>query len=140
MKNKKIQEQWVINTILESRSRWNILISHHPWYNFNSKNIVCEPELESLYKKINSTNKIDLIISGHENNQQHIYIPNKPNMIISGVGNEKNKLPNINIYKELKYNSNNLGCCMINFKKNKLDISFYNFKKKKEYNFSIHKV
>ena len=139
MKNRKTQEQWLINTILESKSRWNILFTHHPWENFGEKE-KCNSELNDLFNKINATKKIDLIISGHENTQQHIYIANKPNMIISGVGRVSNNLPILNIYKELKYSSNNLGCCMIDFSRNCLKISFFNIKKKREYNFSIYKV
>lgn len=140
IKNQKTQEQWIINTLLESRSRWNIVLSHHPWFNYGQEPYDCGDKLDTLFNKINSTNKIDLIISGYETNQQHIYIPNKPNIIISGVGSQNNELPVVNIYKELKYESNNLGCCMIEFHKNSLNIHFYNIKKKKEYNFSIHKV
>ena len=61
-------------------------------------------------------------------------------MIISGVGSVADEKPIINIYKELKYSSNNLGCCKMDFSRNCLKISFYNIKKKREYNFSIHKV
>ena len=92
-----------------------------------------------LYSKLNETKKIDLIISGHENNQQHIYIPNKPNMIISGVGSQYNNYPILKIYKQLKFSNNELGCIIIDVLKNTLKISFYNINKKNIYNYSIHK-
>lgn len=141
MKNKKTQESWILNTILESKSKWNILISHHPWYNFdNDSSIETEDnDLKELYEKINKTNKIDLIVSGHVYNQQHIYIPNKPNMIISGVGSQNNEYPILKVYKQLKFSNNQLGCVIIDVKKNTLRISFYNINKKNMYNFSIHK-
>jgi hypothetical protein len=136
-KNQELQEMWSINTLLESKSRWNILISHHPW--FSGGNNECSEELNNLFNKLIETKKVDLIISGHEYNQQHIYIPNKPNMIISGVGSIGDKTPIIKIYDELKFSSNELGCCMIEFTKKKLNISFYNIKKQKIHNFSIIK-
>ena len=146
----KTQEVWSINTLLESKSRWNILISHHPWYSFDTQSFTsgeCSQQLNDLYTKLIDTKKVDLIISGHENSQQHIYIPNKPNMIISGVGsgngngtsNGNDLKPIIKIYDELKFISKELGCCMIEFTKNRLNISFYNIKKKKLHNFSIIK-
>ena len=138
-KNKKTQEMWAINTLLESRSRWNIIISHHPWVSFNNSGFEYDEELNLLFNKLNETKKIDLIISGHENNQQHIYIPNKPNMIISGVGSSGDKSPVIKIYDELKFSSNELGCCIVEFSKNRLNITFYNTNKKKIHNFSIIK-
>lgn len=139
IKNKKTQEKWAINTLLESRSRWNIIVSHHPWYT-NNDEYECSDELDSLFTKMNNTGKIDLFISGYDYTQQHIYIPDKPNIIISGVGSCSNNLPIIKIFKEIKYLSNKLGCCMIHFSKNKLDVSFFNIYKKREYNFSVHKV
>ena len=138
IKNKKTQEIWALNTLLESRSRWNILISHHPWYSRSNKNN-CDSELDLLYTKLNNTNKLDLIVSGHDTSQQHIYIPNKPNMIISGVGCMSGKMPVLELYNELKFFSNELGCLMIEFNKNKLNISFYNANKIKIHNFSIVK-
>ena len=139
IKNNKIQEQWVLNTLYESKSRWNIVISHHPWYNCADKSETNE-KLDDLFTKINNTKKVSLIISGHEYNQQHIFIPKKPNMIISGVGSETNKNPIVKIYKELKFSSNELGCFTIDFFKSRLDINYYNIKKKKIYNFSLHKL
>ena len=82
---------------------------------------------KELYEKINRTNKVDLIISGHDHEQQHIYIPNKPNMIISGVGGRTHHENPITISNELKYRSTKLGCCVIDFTKKFLQITFYNF-------------
>ena len=138
-KNKKTQEMWAVNTLLESRSRWNIVISHHPWISFTNNGVDYDEELNQLFNKLNETKKIDLIISGHKNNQQHIYIPNKPNMIISGVGSSADKSPTIKIYDELKFSSNELGCCLIDFSKTRLNINFYNTNKTKIHNFSIIK-
>lgn len=140
-----IQEKWFINTVLDSRARWNIIYTHYP-YDINNSNTSSNNNLNKFYEIIFNTdklsNKIDLIICGHLKYQQHIYIPDKPNMIISGVGGDydKNDLINFNIYKELKYISNNLGCVMLDFSKNNLKIQFFNIDKNKEYNFTIHKI
>jgi len=136
-KNKKEQEIWAINTLLDSKSRWNILVSHHPWISFGNSEY--DDDLNILFNKLVNTKKVDLIISGHEFNQQHIYIPNKPNMIISGVGSMVGKYPIIKIYDELKFSSNELGCCLIEVTKNKLNIGFYNINNKKIHNFSVNK-
>jgi len=136
-KDKKTQEIWALNTLLESRSRWNIVISHHPWYSFGSTN--CDPELNIFFDKLNNTKKVDLIISSHENNHQHIYIPNKPNMIISGVGAINDEYPIIKIYDELKFTSNELGCVMIHVTKNRLNVVFYNSDKQSVHSFNINK-
>lgn len=139
MKNRKTQEQWLINSLYESKARWRIVYGHHPWKSFGSHGN-CDDILDDLYEKINRTNKVDLIISGHDHEQQHIYIPNKPNMIISGVGGKLHTGPPIMLYNELKYRSTNLGCCVIDFTKNFLKISFYNTEKKKEYTCIVSKT
>ena len=60
-------------------------------------------------------------------------------MIISGVGSMVGKYPIIKIYDELKFSSNELGCCLIEVTKNKLNIGFYNISNKKIHNFSVNK-
>jgi len=137
IKNKKTQEIWAINTLLESRSRWNIVVSHHPWYNFGETHT--NQELNIFFNKLNNTKKVDLIISAHENNQQHIYIPNKPNMIISGVGSMTDNMPILKIYDELKFTSNELGCVMIDVNSKKLTITFYNVDKERLHSFNVIK-
>lgn len=143
MKNKVSQEKWAVNTLLESRARWRILFGHHPWSSFGKgtkKESKCE--LNNLYEKLVETNKVDLIISGHENSQQHIYIPEKPNMIISGVaGYNHNETHEEQVFlaKELKFRSIELGCVKITIKKNNLMVFFYNTDNKILYTFTIKK-
>ena len=152
MKNRVSQEKWAINTLLESKARWRIVFGHHPWKSFgtNKANHTAS-KLDELYTKLVETNKVDLIISGHENSQQHIYIPGKPDMIISGVGgfttNEENGHmndigldSNILMAKELKFRSPELGCVKIDVTKKMLEINFFNVNKKVLYEFKIKKL
>ncbi len=145
MKNKAMQEKWAINTLLESRARWRILFGHHPWVSFGKNNNEKKPTsaLDEFYKKLVETNKVDLIISGHENSQQHIYIPEKPDMIISGVAGYRhyeNKALDKTPPKELKFRSLELGCVKLNVIRDELSIDFYNLDKKVLHNFKIKKV
>ena len=139
MKNRKLQEQWLLNTIYESRCRWIIVFGHHPWKSYSSVQ-QHDLELDELYEKINSIGKVDLILSGHEHTKQHIYIPDKPNMVICGVGSDIED--NIKFYnnQELKFSSNTLGCGMIDFYKNAMNIYFYNTNGDKEYSFIVNKI
>lgn len=136
MKNKSIQEKWAVNTLFESKARWRIIFSHHPWVSVKKET---SEQLDKLYSKIVDTGKIDLIISGHDGCQQHIYIPEKPNMIISGVGG--NSYPkDIIIKNELKFSSNESGCIKIDITKNTLKITFFNVNKDIIYGFTIKKI
>ena len=145
IKNKNIQEKWAINTLLESKARWRIVFGHHPWKSFgkdqqNMKESSCK--LDDLYQKLVSTEKVDLIISGHENSQQHIYIPEKPNMIISGVGGFHHfETASSQVRSnELKFRSIELGCVKIDVNKTQLHIKFFNLEKKIIYEFKIKKL
>lgn len=142
MKNRVSQEKWAINTLLESRARWRILFGHHPWKSFGRNNQVKETSsaLDVLYQKLVDTNKVDLIISGHENSQQHIYIPDKPDMIISGVGGYTHSEERVKSFKELKFKSLDLGCVKIDVTRDELIISFYNITEQIMYSFKIKKV
>ena len=137
--NKQLQEKWILNTLYDSNARYNIIFGHHPWKSFGQHGD-CDDELDLFYNKISQTNKVDLIISGHDHNQQHIFIPNKPNMIISGVGGKTRDMPHLKLQNELKFSSSNLGCCMIEFNKKYLTVNFYNINKIKEYSVNIHKI
>lgn len=145
IKNKNTQEKWAINTLLESKARWRIVFGHHPWKSFGKdlhtmKESSCK--LDMFYQKLVDTEKVDLIISGHENSQQHIYIPEKPNMIISGVGGYKHFEKDVGqiVSKELKFRSIELGCVKIDIDKNQLHIKFFNLDRKIIYEFKISKL
>lgn len=157
IKNKTLQERWAVNTLLESKARWRIVFGHHPWIHFdgNTKKMGSS-NVDDFYKKLVDTNKVDLIISGHVNSQQHIFIPEKPNMIISGSSGgipsaSKNKPIQINSYdtvfnldkillaKELRFHSNEPGCVKIYINRNILNISFITTDKVVLYSFNIKK-
>ena len=146
MKNRVLQEKWAINTLFESKARWRILFGHHPWkvFGINGKEKKISDDLNELYQKLVDTNKVDLIISGHENSQQHIYIPERPDMIISGVGGYKHKEDDIESQilhsKELRFKSVDTGCVKIDIFKDYLLVEFYNTNKKILYTFKIKKV
>ena len=140
-RNRKIQEKWVTDALKNSRARWRIVYGHHPWKSTGSHGNANNYFLNSLYNKIVETHKVDIILSGRDHDQQHIHIPNLPNLVISGTGSKVRSAPKIfrtnNPY--LKFYSENLGCCIIEVSSTKLDIHFYNTSKKKEYSFKIQK-
>ena len=99
--------------------------------------------IDELYQKLVDTGKVDLIISGHENSQQHIYIPGKPDMLISGVGGYTHKEETegpILLAKELKFRSIEAGCVKIDVKRNQLRISFFNTNNDILYSLKIKKA
>ena len=145
MKNRVSQEKWAINTLLESKGRWRILFGHHPWSSFGAEGKMKKPgsKLDEVYQKLVDTGKVDLIISGHENSQQHIYIPGKPDMLISGVGgyiHKENKDDQILLAKELKFRSIEAGCVKIDVRRNQLRISFFNTNNDVLYSLKIKKA
>ena len=144
MKNRVSQEKWAVNTLLESRARWRIIFGHHPWKSFGKDNEEKHAggKLDEFYQNLVDTQKVDLIISGHDNSQQHIYIPDKPDMVISGVGGyahtEESKRKQRK--KELKFRSLELGCVKIDVLRDELTVNFYNTNQTQIYSFKIKKV
>ena len=115
-----------------------LLFGHHPYESFGA--MVTVMKTNKLYNKISNIGKVDLILSGHDHDKQHIYIPGKPNMIVCGVGSETRNTIQFYNNEELKYYSPTLGCAMIDFCKANMKISFYNCERKKEYSFLINKI
>jgi tartrate-resistant acid phosphatase type 5 len=146
MKNRVSQEKWAINSLYESKARWRIVFGHHPWtaFGIDGKKKHTSDELDTFYKKLVDTGKVDLIISGHENSQQHIYIPERPDMLISGVGGYKHKEEDVEaqilLAKELQFKSLETGCVKIDVFRDYLLVEFYNTDKQILYTFKIKKV
>ena len=138
MKNRKLQEQWILNTIYESKCRWIIVFGYHPWKYFGLES--CDAELDELYTKINSIGKVDLILSGNEFNKQHIYVPGKPDMVVCGVGAIEGEPIKFYNNEEIKFFSGSRGCGMIEFSRNVLKICFFDTDMVKEYSFIINKI
>ena len=47
--------------------------------------------LDKFYNTINDKTDVDVILSGHDHDQQHICIPKKPHLFISGTGGKTRK-------------------------------------------------
>lgn len=140
-KVKKIQEEWIMEALELSTANWIIIFGHHPWKSTGSHGN-CSDELNEFYEKITKTNKIDLICTGHDHDQQLIHIPNLPHLIISGTGSKsRGVFPLFRmIQPNLKFYSEKLGCCVINFINSKnINIEFFNSSNKIEFQYKIKK-
>ena len=91
--------------------------------------------------------KVDIILSGHDHDKQHIYIPNKPHLLISGTGGKirhnPSEIRNLSLGPYLKFYSETPGCILIDFKSDKLKIQIYktdnHLNHKLEYEYTLHK-
>lgn len=145
-KTQKVHEEWLISQLKNSKRRWRIVYGHHPWKSSGTHGD-CNELLDKFYQKISDTHKVDVILSGHDHDQQHIYIPNKPHLFISGTGGKIRHCDSEERFTKhpeyLKFFTEKLGCLQIIPHKNHLDVSIYttNNKKnhKKAYSFKINK-
>jgi tartrate-resistant acid phosphatase type 5 len=138
-KMKKSQEKKMFNAIQNSKAKWNIVYGHHP-YKSTGAHGNAESELATFYKKIIATGKIDIMLSGHDHDQQLICIPNTPYLIVSGTGCETRKVPSIfrNI-PDLKFFSEDLGCCVLDFNEIFIEIKFINVRGTVKYTCKLKK-
>jgi len=134
----KQQEKWLKKTLKHSKADWVIVFGHHPWKSTGSHGN-CNTVLNELYKMISDTNKVDLMLAGHDHDNQHLSILNKPELIISGTGSTKRNMFIRPKSRFLKYFDEQLGCCMITFKDNQLIVQFYSTDQKLNYTLTIVK-
>ena len=148
-KDQKQQENWLIREINRSTAKWIIVFGHHPWISSGSHGN-CGEKLDDLYSKITSDKmkrKVDIILSGHDHDKQHIYIPNKPHLLISGAGGKLRHNPpeirNMSLGSYLNFYSESLGCILIDFKDDHLNIEIYktdnNLRHSLEYQYMLKK-
>ena len=125
-KMKMEQREGLIKSIKNSSAKWNILYGHHP-YRSTGYHGNCSQELESFYNELINTGKIDIIISGHDHDQQLISIPDKPTMIVSGTGSSYRAVPKKfrKVNPDLKFYSEALGCCVLDFRLDTLTVRFF---------------
>tara|TARA_Y100000590_G_scaffold98485_3_gene112076 strand:+ start:15795 stop:16604 length:810 start_codon:yes stop_codon:yes gene_type:complete len=138
-KMKKKQESEILDALEKSKAKWNIVYGHHPFkstgYHGNSSS-----DLELFYKKLIATNKVDIILSGHDHDQQHLYIPDLPHLIVSGTGSDTRKVASIfRSTFDLLFYSEELGCGVLIFDKDKINIKFFNVDGEELYSYTINK-
>ncbi len=140
MNDYEINEQleYFMNHIKKSNADWNILYGHHT-YRSVSGHGNAEPELEDFLNKLFSLNKIDIYMCGHDHTKQHI-IKDNLHILVSGSGGKPyDYVTNLKNMNDCKLNclSKNLGVGILKFKKNKVDIEFYDENNLLEYKYSI---
>jgi len=140
-KEKTIQKKWIMDSLSKSRANWHIVYGHHPWKSSGTHGKFVDGELDAFYSKLVELKKVDIMIAGHDHDQQHIHIPEHPEIIISGTGSTTRKTPVMirSFTKDLKFYSENLGCCVLLFTKESIEILFYNNKNEIEYSYKIIK-
>ena len=110
------QEEWLISRLNNNNNSWNIVFGHHPWKSSGSHGN-CNEDLDEFYNKISNTGNVDMILSGHDHDQQHFYIPNKPHLFISGTGGDVRPLDKyirkMKSNRYLQYYTEQPGCLQI---------------------------
>ena len=140
------QEKWLLKQLKTSNKKWKVVFGHHPWKSSGSHGD-CNDLLDEFYNKIADTNKVDIILSGHDHDQQHLYIPNKPHLFISGTGGKTSFLDeHIRFLKSneyLKYYTEKPGCLQIIPDKDSLNVNIWITNSEQEhekaYSFCIEK-
>jgi tartrate-resistant acid phosphatase type 5 len=137
-----IQEKWIHEALTYSKASWKIVYGHHPWKSSGEHgNTPIESPLDIFYSDLVEKHTIDLILSGHDHDQQHISINGYPELVVSGVGSKVRTHPEIlrNLKPGLKFYSEKLGCCLIEINRERLKVNFYDIHGTRLYYFYIQK-
>lgn len=119
---------WLEETLKKSSSKWKIICGHYPLVS-NGPHIISQ----EFYKKvfpILKKYKVDYYFSGHEHNSQ-IIKKNDIEFIISGGIYANNSYKIEKISEPTLFHSSLQGVFYFQVEKNKIEIYFYNFLKKK---------
>ena len=128
-KEQKKQEKWIIEQLGKSKARWRIVYGHHPWKSCGVHGN-CGDKLDEFYSNICKTNKVDIIINGHDHDQQHLYIPDIVNLVVSGTGGKTRYMPEVirdlSAYKYVKlFSCSEAGCVELIPTQNNLLVNFH---------------
>eukprot|EP01125_Pyxidicula_operculata_P004352 TRINITY_DN1664_c0_g1_i3.p1 TRINITY_DN1664_c0_g1~~TRINITY_DN1664_c0_g1_i3.p1 ORF type:complete len:664 (-),score=92.60 TRINITY_DN1664_c0_g1_i3:623-2614(-) len=90
---------WLNYTLFYSTSHWKFIMTHYPMYSCSSHGP--NAEIQSKLGPILDKYKIDLYMTGHDHNQQHLTITNTPSntvthhFVIGGGHNSDNRNSNL---------------------------------------------
>jgi tartrate-resistant acid phosphatase type 5 len=140
--NRKIQEKWIDEALTYSKAKWKIVYGHHPWKSSGQHgSTLPDSPLDIFYSNLVERHEVNLILSGHDHDQQHIAINGYPDLVVSGVGSKIRTHPEIlrNLKPGLKFYSERLGCCLIEINKERLKVNFYDVNGTRVYYFYVQK-
>jgi hypothetical protein len=69
------QLAWIESTLAESTATWKVVIGHHPIYAGTTKPECERTDLQERLQPLLDANDVDMSISGHIHNFQHIRVP-----------------------------------------------------------------
>lgn len=129
------QLTWLKENLHSSNSKWKIVVGHHPIYSagdHGDTKFLQKEFLETLEK-----NNIDLYISGHEHDLQHLKHPDKKiQFVISGAGS---KIRQIKSSPYSLFFASEPGFAVININQIRIEIRFINQDAKEIYKTVIEK-
>jgi tartrate-resistant acid phosphatase type 5 len=130
------QISWLDSILVNNKERWTIVIGHYPifsasYYHGNTN------ELIEVVKPILEQNKVDLYISGHDHDFEHIKVADKkPEYIVTGTGSE---LRSIEPNSLTKFCISELGFTSISINYSNINIQFINTEGKSVYKTLVYK-
>ncbi len=81
-----IQLKWIDSVLSTSNAKWKIVSGHHPIYSYGDHGNTIE--LEKKLQPILEKNNVNLYLSGHDHDMQHLYAGKKTNYFVSGAGSD----------------------------------------------------
>lgn len=116
----EMQLKWLDSVLTNSKAKWKIVSGHHPLYSYGDHGNTVEliEKFEPLFEKHN----VNLYLSGHDHDMQHIYTGKKTNYFVSGAGSNTRS---VGAGKFSKYAKGDTGGFLIlNFETEKINSRF----------------
>jgi len=131
-----LQRNWLDSVLTASRSRWKIVIGHHPVFS-SGKHAKDLSEMAKQFGDLFEKKGVDAYFSGHDHHFEHLKKANV-NYFIVGTGSELRKVDD-------KKNPNTLfsksasGITIVSLSQNNLTVKFIDTMRKEHYSIAIQK-
>jgi 3',5'-cyclic AMP phosphodiesterase CpdA len=133
------QKKWLEKVLCDTASniKWKIVVSHHPLYTGGPR--ISNPNItgiRSSLKNIIDKYKVDVFLSGHEHNLQHIVPDGLTHYFISGAGSE---LTPVQLIPQCKFAASENGFMVFTLTRDQLLVQIINYQGKILYQTKIIK-
>ncbi|HEY4786944.1 MAG TPA: tartrate-resistant acid phosphatase type 5 family protein, partial [Bacteroidales bacterium] len=121
------QKKWIEKTLSDTdrNIRWKIVVAHQPLYTGGGRMNSHETlELRGSFKPILDKYHVDVYLSGHEHNLQHIVPPGGTQYFISGGGSEKTP---VQLLPESRFAASEYGFMLFSLKKDQLMVQVIDY-------------
>jgi len=115
---------WIDSTLNVSKAKWKIIMGHHPVYAGTTKSESERRDLQQRLQPLLDKHGVDMSVSGHIHNFQHIRVPDSS--VDYFVNSSGSKAREVEPFESMLFGSPDAGFSLCTAKETELIITFVN--------------